>query len=121
MKKILIIDDTEAIQKLLRINLSVRGYTVISAFNGVEGLETALKDEPDLIILDLMLPDITGWNLLSKLKNDIQLSYIPVFVMTASESIDDDKKAVTVGAACYFSKPFLLHSLLSKIEEFIDR
>jgi two-component system, OmpR family, response regulator ArlR len=121
MKKILIIDDTEAIQNLIRINLLARGYTVISAFNGVEGLETAHKGEPDLIILDLMLPDIPGWDLLSKLKNDIQLSNIPVFVMTASEFIDDDKKAVTVGADCYFSKPFLLHTLLTKIEEFIDR
>jgi DNA-binding response OmpR family regulator len=120
MNKILVIEDTYDMQKLMQTNLSARGYKVLLASDGKHGLEMAHSENPDLIMLDIRLPDITGWDVLNNLKTDPQLKNIPVFVMTASEGIDDEKLALSMGAACYYSKPFSLHALLIKIEEYMD-
>jgi DNA-binding response OmpR family regulator len=117
MKKVLIIDDSAEVQKVFQVNLSVRGYMVLSALDGASGLEAARREGPDLIIIDLWLPDISGWDILRLLKNDSRLNNVPVFVMTASEGFDDEKKAAKMGAAFYFPEPFILRTLLSKIEE----
>jgi DNA-binding response OmpR family regulator len=120
MNSILVIDDTEDMQKLIHSNLSARGYEVIPASDGIKGVELAHKKRPDLIILDIMLPDITGWDILGRLKKDSTLQNIPVIIMTASEGLDDEKQALQMGAACFFPKPFSLHAFLGKIEELLS-
>lgn len=117
MKNILLIEDTPDMLKVIQSNLSVRGYQVITASKGEEGLILARTQRPDLIILDIRLPDITGWSILQTLKSDPKLKEIPVFVMTASELAGDEKKALNLGAAYYLSKPFSLHDFISRIDK----
>jgi DNA-binding response OmpR family regulator len=119
MNNILVIDDTEDMQKLIKSNLSARGFNVVLASDGLKGIELAQVNKPDLIVLDIMLPDITGWDILGRLKQDIELKQIPVIIMTASEGIDDEKQAERMGADHFFSKPFPLHQFLKKIEELL--
>jgi DNA-binding response OmpR family regulator len=117
LKNILLIEDTPDMLKVIQSNLSVRGYQVITASKGEEGLILARTQRPDLIILDIRLPDITGWSILQTLKSDPKLKEIPVFVMTASELAGDEKKALNLGAAYYLSKPFSLHDFISRIDK----
>jgi DNA-binding response OmpR family regulator len=115
MYRILLIEDTLEMQKLIQNNLSARKYEVITAANGGEGLKMAQESHPDLILLDIRLPDVTGWDVLAALKRDPDLKYIPVIIMTASELTDDSKRAMKMGAACYFPKPFKLHEFIARV------
>jgi DNA-binding response OmpR family regulator len=117
MPKILVIEDTPDMQKLIESNLSARGHRVIPAVNGELGLSLARQEKPDLILLDIRLPGLTGWEVLTTLKADNNLKPIPVVVMTASEGLNDEKRAISMGAACYLSKPFALRDLLSQIKK----
>jgi DNA-binding response OmpR family regulator len=115
MKKILLIEDTLEMQKLIQTNLSARNYKVITGADGEQGLALAHRQPPDLILLDIRLPGITGWNVLKTLKSDSELKSIPVIIMTASETTDDSKQAIEMGAVEYFSKPFDLHAFIACI------
>lgn len=114
MYKILLIEDTLEMQHLIQTNLAARGYEVITASTGEQGLWLAHQRQPDLVLLDIRLPGMNGWDVLRALKSDSQIKSIPVILMTASEFPDNDTRAIELGAAWYFSKPFDLH-------EFIDR
>ena len=115
MYKIVLIEDTPEMQKLVQTNLTVRNYEVITASDGEQGLSLVRRIHPDLILLDIRLPGITGWEVLSTLKSDALLKDIPVIIMTASEGVDDSKQAIERGAAYYFSKPFDLHEFIARI------
>ena len=119
MKNILVIEDNDDIRKLLQTNLDARGYGVILAKDGKSALAQLANPNPDLVLLDIKLPDISGWDVLSRIKTDNLLKHIPVIIMTGSERPGDDENAVSMGAACYISKPFSLRSLLIKIDEII--
>jgi DNA-binding response OmpR family regulator len=115
MPKILLIEDTLEMQKLIQTNLSARSYEVIAASDGEQGLWLAHRRQPDLILLDIHLPGMTGWEVLRTLKSDIQTKSIPVIVMTASELPNDAQRAEELGAAWYFAKPFHLHEFIAVI------
>jgi DNA-binding response OmpR family regulator len=115
MKKILLIEDTPDMRNLLQSNLAARGYAIEMADDGEKGLARAYQNQPDLILLDVRLPGMSGWEVLAKLKSDNALKTIPVIVMTASENLDDETRALDLGAVCYFTKPFSLKDFLSKI------
>jgi DNA-binding response OmpR family regulator len=119
MYKILMIEDTLDMRKLIQANLTARGYAVIPAVDGEQGLSLARQEQPDLILLDIRLPGVTGWDVLSTLKGDVRLKAIPVIIMTASEGIDDEKRALSMGAAGYFSKPFPLRDFLAQIKKIV--
>ncbi len=118
MKKILIIEDESALQKTLGEILSQQGYEVLSALNGEVGLKLAQSKKPDLILLDLILPKIHGFDVLKKIKDNPETREIPVIVLTNLESIEDIKKAMELGATTYLVKAnYSLEELTIKINQ----
>jgi len=118
MKKILIIEDESALQKTLGEILSQQGYEVLSALNGEIGLKLAQSKKPDLILLDLILPKIHGFDVLKKIKDNPETREIPVIVLTNLESIEDIKKAIELGATTYLVKAnYSLEELTIKINQ----
>jgi DNA-binding response OmpR family regulator len=120
MPDILVIEDTYDMQTLLKANLTARGYNVEIAANGETGLKLANVTPPDLIILDLRLPDISGWEVMNVLQSQFG-SKIPVIIMTASEAKETEQEALQKGAAGYLAKPFELHKLLILVEQLIKK
>jgi len=110
--KILIIDDEPAVRRLLRLTLEANDYKVIEAGNGKEGLLTVSMDHPDIILLDLGLPDADGLSILKQLR---EWSQIPVIVLTVQEAEDIKIKMLDAGADDYVTKPFNTGELLARI------
>jgi two-component system, sensor histidine kinase and response regulator len=113
--KILIIDDTpDNVQILLKL-LSRLGYTVLVATDGESGIEQALYAEPDLILLDIMMPGLDGFQVCSYLKNEAKTEQIPVIFVSALDTIDDKVTGFGLGAADYITKPFNKEEVISRI------
>lgn len=104
--RVLIVDDEEGIRVLCRVNLELGGYEVLEASDGVEALEVARSQRPDLIFLDVMMPRMDGWEVLGHLKEDPVTASIPVVLLTARTSEEDQMKAWGEGVLEYLSKPF---------------
>ena len=118
MKKILIIEDESALQKTLGEVLSQQGYEILSALDGEVGLKLAQSKKPDLILLDMVLPKIHGFDVLKKIKDNPETKEIPVIVLTNLESIEDIKKAIELGATTYLVKAnYSLKELTIKINQ----
>jgi DNA-binding response OmpR family regulator len=118
MKKILFIEDEMALHKSLGGLLSEKGYQVISAFDGESGLNLAKKENPDLILLDLILPKMSGFDVLEKLKGDPQTKEIPVIILTNLEGIREVEKAIALGAKSYLVKAeYSLEEVVEKIKK----
>lgn len=121
MKTILIIEDELALQKTLGEVLSQQGYKVLPALNGEVGLKLAQSEKPDLILLDLILPKIHGFDVLKKIKDNPEIKEIPIIVLTNLESIEDIKKAIELGATTYLVKAnYSLKELTIKINQVFE-
>jgi two-component system cell cycle response regulator len=116
MKKILVIDDLPENVFMLQDRLEHEGYEVITAYNGSTGIEKALKELPDLILLDVMMPDITGIEVCRKLVNDPATKDIPIILVTAKSGADDTKEGLEAGAFDYIKKPFNRIELLARVK-----
>lgn len=112
LRKVLVIDDEASIRKLLRISLEANGYHVIEAVNGHEGLVETASQRPDLLLLDLGLPDMTGLSVLSEIRS---WSQVPVIVLTVQDSDQDKISALDGGADDYVTKPFSVPELLVRM------
>ena len=119
MQYILVIDDDEKITALLRRSLQFEGYKVATAGDGEHGLALAYKDRPDLVILDLMLPKLDGYQVC----RDLRAKYpkIPILMLTAKDEVSDRVKGLTLGADDYLVKPFALEELLARIKALLRR
>lgn len=104
MAKILLVDDDNAILQLYGVELKGKGYLVLTAVNGEEGLSVAVKEKPNLILLDIMMPKMDGMALLSKLKEDANLKSIPVLMLTNFGQESMIQQAFTLGATDYLLK-----------------
>ena len=118
-KKILVVDDDLVTQMVLSVRLEVNGYDVITAPDGEEGLKKAKEENPDLLVLDLMMPKMNGYEVCRMLKFDDQYKNIPIIVLSALDQQEEREKAVESGADAVFIKPFDLELLLVKIRGFI--
>ncbi|MBT3312337.1 MAG: response regulator [Desulfobacterales bacterium] len=117
-KKILIIDDEEDITYFLKMNLEMRKkFKVYTANNGEEGIKKAISKKPDLILLDVMMPGINGFDVLAVLKENMVTISIPVIMMTAYEKSDTSEKASGLYSADYFTKPFEMEKLIAGINQ----
>jgi len=116
-KRILVVDDEADVAKVIQIRLTANGYEVLSACDGPEGLELAQKEKPDLILLDILMPDMDGFQTLEKLKRDSQTKSIPVIMLTAQSQLNDVTKATNLGAEDYIVKPFDSIAMLVKIKK----
>jgi len=119
-KKVLIIEDELALQKTLSEVLAQEGYLIVTASDGEEGLKSAQSENPDLILLDLVLPKIHGFDVLKKLKEISVTESIPVIILTNLESTEDVEKAVELGATTYLVKAdYNLEDVLGKVKGII--
>ena len=105
-RKILTCDDEKHIVRLIQVNLERQGYEVITAFNGAECLEKVKEDRPDLIVLDVMMPEMTGFEVLDILKKNPETENIPVIMLTARAQDADVLRGWQSGVECYLTKPF---------------
>ena len=118
MKKILFIEDESALQKTFGDLFSQSEYTMISALNGVAGIRLAETENPDLILLDLILPKMHGLEVLKKLKSDPKTKHIPIIILTNLEEMDRIEKALSLGATTYLIKAdYSLEEVLNKIKK----
>jgi DNA-binding response OmpR family regulator len=118
MKTILFIEDESALQKTFGEIIAQDGYQMISALDGETGLRVAKEKKPDLILLDLILPKIHGFDVLKKLKEENETRDIPVIVLTNLETFEDVEKALKLGATTYLVKAnYSLEEILEKIKK----
>ena len=119
--KILIVDDEIDTLLPLKRSLEVEDYIVMGASNGHEALIKARSDIPDLILLDLMMPEMDGYEVCDKLKSDSLTKNIPVIILTAKDAVRDKVKGLDIGADDYVTKPFNLNELKARVKSVIRR
>ena len=112
MAKILIVEDEKKIARFLELELNHEGYEVLTAFDGRSGLDTALEADPDLLILDLMLPELSGIEVCRRLRHT---SDVPIIMLTAKDDVSDKVMGLDMGADDYVTKPFAIEELLARI------
>lgn len=113
--RILLVDDEPSIVKMVGKRLEVEGFDVLVAVDGQEGLAKAQTQQPDLIILDLMLPKLNGYEVCTMLKQDTRYQKIPIILFTARAREKDEKLGMECGANAYVRKPFRAQELLERI------
>jgi DNA-binding response OmpR family regulator len=119
-KKILIVDDEPHILMMVSSRLKAGGYEVITASDGKSGLALARAENPDLVLLDIMMPGVDGYEVCSELKHDERFQKIPVILFTAKASEEDERIGIEdCGADAYLKKPFDPNSLLEKVAELL--
>lgn len=116
-QKILIVEDEESLLKLESILLSSRGYNVRGAADGMAALEELRVFHPDLVILDIMLPALDGFEVCRRIKDNPETRHLPVIMLTAKKSNQDRERGLAMGASAYITKPFKS----AKIMEIIQR
>ncbi len=119
MAKILIVEDNEMNRDMLSRRLERKGFEVVMAEDGQKGVDMAKSENPELILMDLGLPVIDGWEATNQIKNDDKTKNIPIIVLTAHAMSGDREKALEAGADEYDTKPVEFKRLLGKIKSFI--
>ncbi|WP_314585594.1 response regulator transcription factor [Paenibacillus terrigena] len=118
-QRILIVDDDEKIISMLRRGLAFEGYEVMTASNGEQGLNKMMESDPDLVILDVMMPKVDGWEVCRRIRE--AGSSVPVLMLTAKDDIKDRVKGLDNGADDYLVKPFALEELLARVRALLRR
>jgi len=118
MKKVLVIDDDVLLVRLIEYNLSQAEIKVLKAYTGYEGISLARTEQPDLVILDIVLPDIDGWEVLERIR---QVSKVPILMLTIKEKEDDIVRALGNGADDYCTKPVGMRELTARMEAIFRR
>lgn len=119
MKKILVVEDNSLNMKLMYDLLTAHGYDVLQAGEGMQGIEMARTSRPDLILLDIQLPDVSGLQVSQWLKQDDDLSTIPVIAVTAFAMKGDEEKIRAAGCDAYIAKPIAARNLLESLRSFL--
>lgn len=117
MAKILLVEDNEMNRDMLSRRLKKRGFEVVMAFDGKQGVDMAIESPPDLILLDMSLPVMDGWEAASHLKANDRTKNVPIIALTAHAMAGDKEKALEAGADDYDTKPVDLTRLLGKINQ----
>jgi len=115
---ILVVDDEKRMVRFIRLNLEQDGFKVISAFNGTEALEQVRKNLPDLVLLDVMMPDMDGFEVLRKIR---QASNVPIIMLTAKGEEEDRIRGLELGADDYITKPFSPREMVSRVKAVLRR
>lgn len=120
-KKILIVEDEESLLKLESILLTSKGYDVKGVSNGQAALDAIADEHPDLVLLDIMLPEIDGFEVCRRIKSQEDTRNIPVIMLTAKKSREDMARGEKVGADWYITKPFKSAMVIETIQRFLNR
>lgn len=118
-KRVLVIEDHEDNRKIVRDLLTASGYEMLEANTGEEGLVCAERERPDLILMDIQLPGLDGYEVTRRIKVIPALSHIPIIAVTSYALSGDDQKAFAAGCDGYVTKPFSPRLLLAKIKEYL--
>ena len=118
-KRILVVEDHEDNRRIMRDLLTSSGYEVIEAVTGIEGVTAAETHRPDLILMDIQLPGIDGYEATRQIKANPNLRKVPIIVVTSYALSGDDVKAFEAGCDAYVAKPFSPRELLAKIREYV--
>jgi len=118
-KKILVVDDSDVLRRIMRFNLEKVGFTVLEAVNGEEGLEMIVNEKPDLVFLDIMMPKMDGFFVLKRLQ-EMGLTDIPIIVVTAKGGEDDALNAKRLGAKLVITKPFSPKEIVGLAKQFTE-
>lgn len=119
-KKVLIVDDEEDIVKTIKFNLELENIECIEAYDGEVALAKAKKENPDLILLDVMMPKIQGYSIAKLLKFDLGYKHIPIIMLTARAQIYDIQLGQDVGVDEYVTKPFDMDMLIGLVKKYLD-
>jgi len=118
-KTILVIEDQEDNRRIMHDLFTSKGYEVIEAVNGIDGVTVAETYHPDLILLDIQLPGIDGYEVTRRIKANSEIKNIPIIVVTSYALSGDDVKAFEAGCDAYVAKPFSPRELLAKVREYL--
>lgn len=120
--RVLVVDDEEDIRYLVKVNLELDGHQVLTARDGAEALEMARQHRPDLMLLDLMMPNVDGWQVLETIKaeTDVDIQHIPVLMLTAHDTTENRMRGGIEGAIRYMSKPFSPDALRREVQDALD-
>ena len=112
MPRVLVVDDEAPIRELCRVNLELAGYEVFEAGDGAEAVEAVRQHRPDIVFLDLMMPDVDGWEALRQIKSDPDIAGVPVVLLTARSADEDQIRGWEAGILEFVAKPFNPRALL---------
>ena len=121
MTKILVIDDDIAINELIKINLELQGYEVKQAFNGTEGFALAKQEQPNLIVLDVMMPEVDGFTVAQRIRQYDDISETPIIMLTALSQLNDKVNGFDIGVDDYLTKPFEIEELIVRVRALLKR
>ena len=121
MTKILVIDDDSAINELIKINLELQGYEVVQALNGVDGFAKAKQEEPSLIILDVMMPEVDGFTVAQRIRQCQTIADTPIIMLTALSELNDKVNGFNIGVDDYLTKPFEIDELIVRVRALLKR
>jgi CheY-like chemotaxis protein len=119
MGRVLVVDDEPDVLLLCRLNLQQRGHELLEATDGSTALELAVERHPDVVVLDLMMPGMNGYEVLETLQQDERTSDIPVLVLTAKSLREDRERSHRLGASGFLTKPFLPSELCDMVESLV--
>jgi DNA-binding response OmpR family regulator len=120
-KKILVVDDEVDLVETLRFPLEMEGFQVLVSYNGEDALNQARKENPDLVLLDVMLPKLDGYKVCRLLKFDERYKHIPILMLTAKTQEKDKLTGVETGADEYITKPFDIDQLMEKVKAYLNK
>ncbi len=119
--KVLVIDDEAPIRLLCRVNLEAEGMAVLEAADGVSGLELARAEQPDVVLLDVMMPGLDGWRVAEEMLEDERTAGIPIIFLTARAAFRDRARGLDIGGVDYVTKPFNPLELATLVRELLSR
>ncbi|MEE9224072.1 MAG: response regulator [Thermoplasmata archaeon] len=121
-KKIVVVDDEQNILDLVGMILEAEGFSVSKALNGTEGIRMAQEEHPDLVLLDIMMPEMDGWVVYRKLKEDSKTKDIPVAMLTVkAQTIDKEMALDVIGVEDYITKPFTPDELVERVQKLVTK
>ena len=119
MKKILVIEDNETNLYMMRFMLEENNYQVVEARDGVEGVKLAASEEPDLILMDMQLPLLDGYEATKQIKTNEKIKHIPIIALTSYAMVGDKEKTLKAGCTGYIEKPINPETLMMEIEKYL--
>lgn len=120
-RRILLIDDEVPLLEVMKTNLEIEGYEIVTAMSGETGLVSAVVEQPDVVILDIMMPDVDGWEICRSLRSDSRTKYIPIIMLTALDETHHVVKGFECGADDYLAKPFDNAELFARIKSVLTK
>ena len=121
MTKILVIDDDIAINELIKVNLELQGYEVVQGFNGTDGFALAKQEEPELIVLDVMMPEVDGFTVAQRIRQCSEIADTPIIMLTALSQLNDKVNGFNIGVDDYLTKPFEIDELIVRVRALLKR